>query len=552
MLIFWYNGGMGSMRTKANFLQNIDREFEEKQAQKNANQWGVSYVNLSNVSLNLDWLRLISRQDAKTSRVLVFDRSGQRLKVAAVDPYDPETTTLLRKLEQEKFIVEVFVCSEIGLHEALKLYDSGLLQKKEVVLQSHVQEENQADLDHILQRLKDHQKTWNVVPSSSVFQEIKLASIQLRASDIHFQPEECGIMLRFRIDGVLHDICVLDRDVYTKLVTHIKYEAGMKSNVTDISQDGHIDFMVNERSVDLRVSTLPTPLVESVVIRVLDSGRGIRTLSELGFDINIQKKIQKALQKSNGLILVTGPTGSGKTTTLYSLLSLLNSKEQKIITLEDPIEYRLNGILQSQVNEKKEYNFETGFQAILRHDPDVILVGEVRTFQTARLASESSLTGHMVLSSLHTNSAVGAVARLRNLGLENFNIAPSINLVLAQRLVRTVDLDRVDMVDLPSDSRIQQAFARLKTVFPDRSFPSQVPRVSEKNDVDATYLGRMAIGEVFMMTETIQKMILADKPVVDIEKHLQENTDFLTLFEDGLLKVLEGRTTLEELYRVAG
>ena len=284
---------------------------------------------------------------------------------------------------------------------------------------------------------------------------------------------------------------------------------------------------------------------------LIEQEEGIKSFEDLGFSEHVREKITSALQEKTGLLLVTGPTGSGKTTTLYSMLSELNSPDRKIVTLEDPIEYQIDGVSQSQVDEEQEYNFENGFAALLRHDPDVILVGEIRSRDTARLASEAALTGHVVLSSLHTNSSTGAISRLRNLGLENFNIAPTIDAVFAQRLVRRVCPHCHKTTSLPSHKKINEAVSQLQKTFPLLSTSGSVPKAIGCEQCSGTgYKERMAICEAFLMTDEIRTMILEEQSEIEILKILRKNGGFVSLFEDGLMKVLGGETTVEELFRI--
>ncbi|MCF7830591.1 GspE/PulE family protein [Candidatus Gracilibacteria bacterium] len=536
---------------QAVFLGQINREAEEREAKQKAGKLGLGYVDLAKFPPDFDVLKLVSREIAQEGKLFPLKKVGEVLSLAVINPEAPSTLEALEKLKEKKYELQLFVCSNFGWEQAMSWYDSELMQKEIVRKKTELKEKSNQNLTSKLKDLSELEGKIANMQAESALGEIELAAISTKASDIHFQPVENGVTLRFRVDGILHNVLHLEKEVAHKIVTRIKYEAGVQSNIADVPQDGHLSFQVNERKIDLRVSTLPTPFGESIEMRVLDASRAIKTFTELGFSAGIQKKLTVALQDKNGLILVTGPTGSGKTTTLYSMLATLNNPEKKIVTLEDPIEYQLEGISQSQVNEDKKYNFETGLKSLLRHDPDVVLVGEVRTPETARLAAEAALTGHIVLSSLHTNSAVGVVSRLRNLGLENYNIAPTVNAVFAQRLVRKICPSCNEEVNLPQDDKFKKALDRLMQVFPDLKIPTKVKKAKgcEKCS-DTGYMGRTAICEAFLLNDEVRKMILEQKSEIDILQFLKEQHQFLTLFEDGVLKVLQNETTLDELLRV--
>jgi len=534
---------------RTTFLGTINREFEEREAQTKAESLGCGYIDLSKFPPNPDALKLVPEEDARLAKILPLEKNGRTLSIALSDPENPETKKKLDDLKSQKFELVFFLSSAAGLESAFDFYNLNSLHKKSVRKETMFEEKSEENLASKIKSLGELQEKINSLPAATALSEIEMAAVHSNASDIHFQPHEKGVTLRFRVDGILHPIFDIPASQAKKLVTRIKYESGMRSNILDIPQDGHSSFLANNRKIDLRVSTLPTPFGESVVLRILDGERGIQSFSALGFSEDIQKKIMHALGQKTGLVLVTGPTGSGKTTTLYSMLAELNLPESKLVTLEDPIEYQLPGVSQSQVDEEKEYNFDNGLAALLRHDPDIILVGEIRTQTTAHLASEAALTGHVVLSSLHTNSAVGAISRLRNLGLENFNIAPSLSAIFAQRLVRRV-CSCASETNLPNDPKFLEAVKRIKETHPEMK-ELKIKKAGGCEKCSHTgYSGRMAICEAFTVTDELRQMILDQKSEIDILTYLRKEQGVLTLFEDGALKVLRGETTLEELYRV--
>ncbi len=536
-------------------LQSINREFEEREVESRARSMGIGFINLEKEHIAFDTLQVISKLDASKYGVLPYYKNGNRIHVGVLDPEDPNTKAYLEIL-RKKYIVEVALTSRTGFENKLSIYDSPLLQKKKEELSPLVAGKS-SDLDTNFQKNIENfvsfREKIQSLSGHQAFNEIKTMALHLGVSDIHLEPFEKTIFLRFRIDGILYDIFEIPIEQAEKIILRIKYESGVKSNIKTVPQDGHIDYEYEGRKIHFRVSLIPTPFVESIVLRVLDPQKGKSDLAHLGFDDFLRQKIEKELIRTQGLVLVTGPTGSGKTTSLYALLQKLNVREKKLVTLEDPIEYRISGVSQSQIDPNENYTFETGFQSVLRHDPDVILVGEIRSRETARLACEASMTGHLVLSSLHTNSAIQSIGRLRNLGIDDFNIAPSLNMIIAQRLIRKIHPDRCINVELPLENeRFRHAIDRLKQVFPQLTVPQTIRRDKESEDYPSPYEGRMAIAEILRVNDDVQELILQRKSTREIQKFLQEKTDYLTLFEYGVLKVLQGETTLEEVYRVAG
>ncbi len=532
-------------------LEQVNRDLDDKKARQRAASSGLSYIDLRHFSIDIDALRLSTKQEAEEAHAIPVDLFGKKVRLAFLGEKSAAAEKLAQKLEAQGLKVEWVICSMTGLEEGLRQYDSHLFVRHGIQLRTDAKEtENQELTSHLqdFEQLKPYLKSMS---SGELLNEIELLAVSAQASDIHFQPVDKGMVVRVRVDGVLHNVLEMPLDVGEKLVTRIKYEAGMRANISDAPQDGAIEFEVNKRKVELRVSTIPTPTVESVVFRILDSDRGILGFSELGFASHIEEKINKVLHRHNGIILVTGPTGSGKTTTLYSMLSQLNVPERKIVTLEDPIEYHLKGASQSQVNEQSHYNFETGFKSLLRQDPDIILVGEIRTLSTAKLAFEAALTGHTVLSSLHANSAIGAISRLRNLGVQDANTAPTLSALFAQRLVRRVCKHCAEKQVFQPDVRTQKAIDRIKAVLPEFRVPNEVFVAKGCDECSGTgYEGQIAVSETVMIDDTLREMILKGVFETEIQEYLREKTDFLSLWEDGVLKMLEGITTLDEIDRV--
>ena len=536
---------------ESDFTQKINREAEEAATKKKAVEMGVEYLDLAHFPVNPDALKNFEADDLRFHECFPFEKRGKVFRVASPSPNGENAQKFLRALAENGFKTTIFLCSAPALAEAFQIYDQKFFHQKTIEIRENADEKTQnleakkADFLALEKRIPD-------LHPAQVLNEIEMIAISAHASDVHFQPNENATQLRFRIDGVLHDILQIASEKAEKLTLHLKYVGGMVANVSDVPQDGRLSFLANGRKVDGRISVLPTEFGESAVIRILDSRRGLKSFAELGFSEKDGQKIQNILAQKEGLILVSGPTGSGKTTTLYSMLAALSSPEKKIVTLEDPIEYHLPGIAQSPINPEKGFDFASGLRSLLRHDPDIILVGEIRDRETAMLALEASLTGHGVLSSIHTNSAVAAIERLRNLGAEDFTIAPTINAIFAQRLVRRICPHCGEKETLKLDEKQSAAVKRLQAVFPDLAIPKFVPKKSEHGCETCSqtgFLGQMAVSEILVFDQKIQKMILNKSPEFEILEYLRAETDYLTLFESGVLQVLSGQTTFAEVAR---
>lgn len=374
------------------------------------------------------------------------------------------------------------------------------------------------------------------------------------ASDMHMEPDEKSVKVRLRIDGILHPAFEMKPETFNRIAEQIKYKSKMRLNVMTVPQDGRYDFVFNGEKTDVRVSTIWTPYGESFVCRFLVSGENSLEFEELGFQGSDLAKLKNAVKISHGMILVTGPTGSGKTTTLYSILQKIKTPQNNIITLEDPIEYHIDGVTQSQIDEKNGYDFAGGLRAILRHDPNVIMIGEIRDLETAEVAAQASLTGHVLLSTLHTNSAMESFPRLINMGLPAFMVAPSIHTIIAQRLVRKV-CPKCSKMETISESELKEfndAMKDLGTVNPEAvvKTPTKVARVYGCDYCSQTgYRGRMVISEIIHVNEHMKTLILNKKSSVELIEAARKN-GLTTMREDGYFKIAGGFTTFEEVHRV--
>lgn len=534
-------------------LQGINRDFEEKNALKQAEEKGISYVNIGKTPINPDYLKIIPIEEAKRGNIVSFFKVNEKLRVAVVDPDDEQTKKILENLKTQGFKLNVNLASRSGVLEVLARYDDIQVYKEKNIVES-VDISKLKTYEKEIAELKTLEEEIKKVTAEEAINMINIGAMKTAASDVHYEPEEKEVTVRFRIDGVLHKVFAIRPQEYKNILNQIKYQAKMKLNITDVPQDGRYDFKYNERSVDVRVSVIPTENSESIVCRFLDSGKKFATFEELGFEGEYLEKMKELLNLTYGMILVTGPTGSGKTTTLYSLLQGFNTPEEKIITLEDPIEYHISGLIQSQVNEKENYNFSKGLKAILRQDPDIVMIGEIRDLETANTAAQAALTGHVLLSTLHTNSAIESIPRLSNMGMEPFVIAPALSTIIAQRLTRRVCKKCAKLKPITDEQKkeFEKSFETLKKYHPEKvpQIPTQLMEAVGCDACSQTgYLGRLVIAEMVTIDDEMKELILARSSASKILE-LARKKGLVSMEEDGMRKVAEGLTTFDEVRRV--
>lgn len=376
-------------------------------------------------------------------------------------------------------------------------------------------------------------------------------ALKLGSSDIHYDNYENYTVVRFRIDGILVDIFRLEKKEYKFLLERVKHSGNMKLNITNIPQDGKYSLDLDGGKIDVRISSLPTPYGENLVCRILDAKKSIIDFEDLGFFWTSKRILEKAIHKKNGMILVTGPTGSGKTTTLYTILSKLNTRDKKIITLEDPIEYQLEGIIQSEVNEKNGYTYEMGLKALLRQDPDVIMMWEIRDADTLNIATQASLTGHLVLSTLHTKSASDTLDRIINMGLKPYILAWSLDTIIAQRLVRKVcEHCKQEVQKTPEETKLIKEMMKEIGM---KSIKTENIKIYSwlwcEHCNNSWYKWRIGIYEVISLNDTLRNMIREWAHTQEIIEEAR-NMDMITMKEDGILKAIKWYTTLQEVLRV--
>lgn len=380
-------------------------------------------------------------------------------------------------------------------------------------------------------------------------------AVFLDASDLHIEPREEDVKVRARLDGILQDILVVKKEAYQGLLSRIKLLSGIKLNVNDRPQDGRFSILMEKTTIEIRTSTLPAEYGESIVLRILNP-KALIDMEALGLREDLLNLFKKEIKKPNGMLIVTGPTGSGKTTTLYAFLKKIQNPEIKTITIEDPIEYHLKGISQTQANPAKGYDFANGLRSIMRQDPDVILVGEIRDLETAEIALQAALTGHLVLTTLHTNDAAGTVARLASLGAKPSNIGPAINMAIAQRLARKI-CEKCRKLEPASQDNLKKIKRGLKGLPKNIKIPKlnenlKIPQAKGCQSCnDAGYRGRVGIFEAFLVDDEMEKFILENPSIAALrEKAIKRG--MVTMYQDGLIKVLHGTTTIEEVERITG
>jgi len=542
-------------------LEQIKRDAEERQAQQAAAKAGLSYIDLSRAPIQIVALGLVPEEEAKSAFLAVLEKKRKVLAVAVFNPKKEETIAVLKKLKGQDFSINEFVCSLSGLKHAWSYYRfvpkegegiTGRVDIKQDEIDAYRKQfKNFLDLQKALEGFDFKKK------STTDLLEIVLAgALASSASDIHFEPEDDAVKLRLRLDGLLHDIFTkLKHEDYSLLLSRIKLLSGLKLNILSGPQDGRYTIGAGDREIEIRTSILPSEYGETIVMRILDPETlkiGLESLGLRGDDLEI---VKEELEKPNGMILNTGPTGSGKTTTLYSFLLHVQDPESKVITIEDPIEYHLEGIEQTQVHPKAGYSFANGLRAILRQDPDVILVGEIRDFETAEIAMHAALTGHLVFSTLHTNDAAGTIPRLVDLGVKPSIIGPALNLAIAQRLVRRLcDHCKTPMkVSDALSSNIKKFFNSL----PGRVNKKEYGNISlfeSKGCVECGnlgYKGRIAVFEFLKVNEEIEKAIYENATEVKI-KELAKQQGMVTMQQDGILKAVSGTTDIAEVERATG
>ncbi|MDD3487464.1 MAG: GspE/PulE family protein [Candidatus Moranbacteria bacterium] len=509
-------------------------------------------INWEHIKIPSEVIKLVPYEAAKKYNFIPFEKDGKVLRVAVNDMDDVEVQNALQFLaEKNQLSVEMIPISIDNFQSALANYTNPaftIAQALETIGESEKPEEDPKEE-------KEDEFTIQEAPVAKIVEVILRNAIEGSASDIHIEPLEDNVRVRYRLDGILHNSLTLPKKIGPAIASRIKILSNLKIDEKRKPQDGRFRITESKKQIDFRVSTLPVSLGEKVVMRVLDKEKGLLDLDKLGVVGRNYEIIKKSIFEPYGMILITGPTGSGKSTTLYSVLEILNREGVNIITLEDPVEYAIEGINQSQVKPEIGYSFASGLRSILRQDPDIIMVGEIRDKETAELAVHAALTGHVVLSTLHTNDSMGAIPRLIDMKVEPFLIASSLRAVVAQRLVRKICPNCREEIKI-NDS-IRKEFENVLQQIPEAEkkayeLPSEIKMYKGKGCPKCSDLGmkgRIGIFEVFYVDEEVSD-IMGKQVDEDKLRQIAQKQGMITMKQDGILKVIKGLTTLEEVERV--
>lgn len=517
---------------------------------------GIPYVELKNITIDQEVLGRIPREAAlRVTAVPIGEKDGV-LNVAMLDAANVQYTDYLSSLANQP--IRVWMSSERGIREAIDQYHGDFSGVKEAVQETTVSDDTQSDAKTIVQDS----------PISKALTTILSYAAKTKASDIHIEPLEDSLIIRCRVDGVLRKIMELPKTVAPALVSRVKILSNLKIDEHRVPQDGQFTVLVDGQEIDLRIAISPVTWGEQVVIRLLDKTGVSMDIEKMGMSGRALRTVLAGIKKPNGMILTSGPTGSGKSTTLYALIQKIKTEAINIVTLEDPVEYKISGINQIQVNVDAGLTFASGLRSILRQDPDVVMVGEIRDSETASLAVQAALTGHLVFSTLHTNSAAGILPRLLDMGVEPFLLASTLNIVIGQRLVRRVterhepykssELETTSINEIVGNI-LPKTKEEVAKVSEDLGYPGlpvrndshyMLSRGMDTKETPGGYSGRTGLYETINVDEDIQKMIISHATANEIMR-LAKQKGTITMRQDGILKALSGITTIEEVNRVA-
>jgi len=531
-----------------------------------AQQYHIPYISLKEIDIKPENIEKFPQKISQEYQIVVFDTISDKVyKVATCQPENPVISEIIGFLKEKNQIeAHLYVTTPADIALALTKYQEPKSENAVASLptaeveksKTEVKEVGELDIGTLIkndiqndEELQEIIKTENV--PTIVAALINYALVK-KASDIHIEPWKAALHVRFRIDGVLRDIIQIDRSLHLAIIARIKISARLRIDEQRIPQDGRFGANFRHKTVDIRVSTLPTSQGEKIVLRILDKSQGIISLEELGLTGRGFDYVVKNVKKPYGMVLATGPTGSGKTTTLYAILQSINTSQTNIVTLEDPIEYEIDGVNHCQARADIGFSFAEGLKSILRQDPNVIMIGEIRDKETAAMAIHASLTGHLVLSSLHTNDASGAIPRLIDMGIEPFLIASSLSVIIAQRLVRKICSKCKEKIKLPPEvlTKIEKEIDRIpKSAGTKITKPLTFWRGRGCSECEDGYSGRIGIYEVLPVTTAIQQLTIKQVTSADIKSKAIE-LGMITMKQDGLIKALKGITTVDEMFRV--
>ncbi|MBI2639691.1 MAG: type II/IV secretion system protein [Candidatus Sungbacteria bacterium] len=539
-------------------IAGLWRQEEEETTKLLSEKYKVSYLNLAITPINTEALKIVPEEESRRAGLAVFQKIGKRLEIAVGGPDRSETVAALKKLANDGYAYTLHLVSKTSLEHAWGFFKQ--IAERGDAITGHIQisDARLEEFQKSLATLKDLQGLLHEIGTKRTTDTLELiiaGALKTDASDIHIEPQEEIARIRYRLDGVLHDAADIPTAVYKPLRSRIKLISELKLNITAKGQDGRFTIKSAGTETEVRTSTLPGPYGENIVMRILSPKAIAMKFEDLGMQSWAREQMERELKKPNGMILATGPTGSGKTTTLYGFLKKIHSPDIKIVTIEDPIEYHLTGIEQTQVEPEHGYDFASGLRSIIRQDPDVILVGEIRDLETAETAMHASLTGHLVFSTLHTNSAAGTIPRLLDIGVKPTIIAPAVNIAMAQRLLRR--LCTACSVKGPATAEERKTIAAEFALFPPKI---KKPDIRELELSRATgcqacnltgYKGRTGVYEIILIDDAMEALIFKDPSEATIKKAAFEQGQ-ITMRQDGILKIVAGVTDLAELERVVG
>lgn len=531
-------------------IQRLRQQEEESFTAVYAEKIGMPYANVNGIDPDGSAIKVLPTDFILQKRIFPYKKIEKQIWLAVEHPDNPEIAQELNKIKENKeFEFTPIVVSKSTMDFLIGFLNEYYVSQQET---TNIKMAEAEAIEHLT--LKEVPEYLEKATPTELFQKIFNAGAHLEASDIHIEPEAKTLRIRYRLDGMLYEVATLDPQLHDSIISRIKLLSGLKLNIHDISQDGSFDTAVGAIKYDIRVSITPTNYGENAVLRLLPQSGKFLTLEELGLDGYSKSIIDSAIRKTTGLILNTGPTGSGKTTTLYAILNMINRSDIKIVTLEDPVEYKIPGITQTEINEEKGYGFAEGLRATMRQDPDIILVGEIRDAETAATAIQAALTGHLVLSTLHTNDAAGALPRLIELGVKPNLFAEAINVVIAQRLVRKIN-PNVPTSTYTPDATESTLIKSIYDTTPEAErtarlpqLPTQLIQIADESN-PASFKGRMGVFETLTITPEIDQLIGSGATVDQIRQSAIKN-GMVTMQQDGIIKVLQGATTLNEVKRV--
>lgn len=531
--------------------QTLDQPIEDKFRVSTLHNRGssVQFIELNGKVIPKTILALVPEQLARKYQAVPFALEEKNLSIAMTDPENEEAFNAMRKSSGK--IIKPFITTQEDINYILDQYSALQSELEELVESSET--DDISTVEEKEEKVSEDDIT-ETSPAAKIVSSLLKRGVREKASDIHIEPSEDEVQVRFRVDGVLRKVLALPKEVQPAVISRIKILSNLKIDETRLPQDGRIQILLDANKIDFRISTIPTVNGEKIVARILDHSKGTLTFDQLGVRGRSLSVLEENIKKAHGMTLVTGPTGSGKSTTLYAIVSVIKDDGVNIVTMEDPVEYRMGGVNQSQVNARIGFTFASGLRSILRQDPDVVMVGEVRDKETADIAINAALTGHIVLSSLHTNDSAGALPRLLDMGIEPFLITSSVNAIIAQRLCRKIcDKCRQEAEIKPEDVELIK-----KEI---ESLPEP-----EKNDASKKhafyvgagcvacnktgYKGRIGIFEILNVTEGVKTLTLKRASNSDILAQSKQD-GLITLRQDGILKALDGLTTIEEIWRVS-